>query len=93
MDPDEDEIELQSPNNQYSYPNRLAWSLGELKSCRVALDIDIDRYPTQIYRIIDMPLEEILKLVKHAGYPFSYVITHYTEGQRAFLDSIKWDNT
>lgn len=92
LEPDEDEIEIQSPENEGSYSNRLSWSLEELKSCRVGLDIDIDAYPTQICRITDMPEEEIVKLVEHAAFPFSYVVSHYTENQLAFLNSIRWHN-
>lgn len=90
LQPDEDEIELQSPNNESVYPNRLAWSLGELKSCRIAENIDIQNYSTYLFCIKDISLDEILELVKHAGYPYDYVVAHYTDDQQKFLDSIVW---
>lgn len=76
LEADEDEIELQSPNNENIFSNRLAWSLGEFKSCRVALDIDIDEHPTQIYRLIGMDSERILQLTRHAGFPYNYVVSN-----------------
>lgn len=92
LEADEDEIEQHSPNNENIFPNRLAWSLGELKSCRVALDIDIDDYPTQIYRLIGMDSERILQLIRYVAYPFNYVVSNYTNDQRNFIDSISWEN-
>lgn len=92
LEPDEDEIKLQSPKNEHIFPNRLAWSLGELKSCRVASDIGIDEYPTQIYRMIGMDLENILKLISYAARPYNYVISNYTIEQKEFLDLINWED-
>jgi len=92
LEADDDEIELQSPNNENMFPNRLAWSLGELKSCRVAMDIDIDEYPTQIYRLIGMDSECILQLIRYAACPYDYVVSNYTKDQRNFIDLINWEN-
>mgnify|MGYP000879921256 CR=1 FL=1 len=72
------------------YHDKLAWSLAELKSCRIAHDIDIDKFSTQLFCIMDTPLDEILKLIQHTGYPYNYVVTHYTDDQLKFLKSITW---
>lgn len=92
LEPDEDEIKLQSPNNEHHFPSRLAWSLEELKSCRTPQDINISDYPAHFSYLVGLESNEILKLVKHVGYSYNYVITHYTDAQSSFLSSIQWNS-
>jgi hypothetical protein len=91
LEADEDEIELQSPKNEHQYANRLEWSLAELKSCRIASDINIDSFPTKIYRCIGININEILPLLRNVGYNYKYVTSNYTPQQKNFIDSIIWE--
>lgn len=92
IEPDYDEMRYQDPlmNERNRYTTDLKCSLLEFKSCRIPLSIEFDKFSVEYFVFNRDEFSDIAKLFDNAGCDYKYVVTHYSEFQHSFIDSIQW---
>lgn len=95
IEPDYDEMRYQDPTgrDRERYSSDMECSLNEFKVCRIPVPIEFDRFTIEYFSFSKLDFPDIADLFDNAGYNYNYVVEHYSDMQRAFINSIYWRKT
>ena len=93
IEPDYDEMRYQDAlgHNREQYSSDLECSLAEFKSCRIPVSIEFNRFAVEYFSFYKSSFRNIECLFKNACSDYNYVVEHYSDTQRVFIDSIHWE--
>lgn len=93
VEPDYDELRYQHAGQDQidSYGGALNCSIEEYKSCRVAQNLEFDRFDSWVCKIDLSDGVDINDITEFAGQNLIYVREHYTQKQLSFINSIIWE--